>query len=317
MSDGDSLDPAQYGYTVVSNYALYFWRPYLGNTAFALWELLLSFCYGERDIAYPSISRLARMLTNSDHSRAVVTGRRRAGRDGAAPRGAGSERNPSRCAGALDVLCREGLVEVTRRGHGPTASYTFRVRKTLPLLRPDQVARLSPSLQRDHANWLERHRIVQAEGEWDIRPCPPPMPHEALAAPGITPGVAALTSEAGGSSPADRHTTGIAPPLTNNPTEQALMNHWWQEALEELRLQLTRSAYETCLLGAKACSFRDGVLTVQAPGDLAREKLEHRLAPVIRRVLIAVSDAQVQDVCFLGKSYGEGGGFTTPQHGGR
>ncbi|MGB9578151.1 MAG: DnaA N-terminal domain-containing protein, partial [Halothiobacillaceae bacterium] len=85
----------------------------------------------------------------------------------------------------------------------------------------------------------------------------------------------------------------------NNPTEQNLMNYWWQETLEELRLQLTRSAYETCLVRAKACSFRDGVLTVQAPGDLAREKLEHRLAPLIRRILIAVSDAQVQQVRFV------------------
>ena len=44
--DGVEFDPAQQGYTQVHNYALYFWRPYLGNTAFALWELLLSFCSG-------------------------------------------------------------------------------------------------------------------------------------------------------------------------------------------------------------------------------------------------------------------------------
>jgi len=73
--EGEELDPAQRGYTQVHNYAHYFWRPYLGNTAFALWELLLSFCYGEHDTAFPSISRLARMLTNSDHSRPTVTGR--------------------------------------------------------------------------------------------------------------------------------------------------------------------------------------------------------------------------------------------------
>ncbi|MBC7233926.1 MAG: hypothetical protein H5T68_11880 [Chloroflexi bacterium] len=285
---GDSLDPAQCGYTVVSNYALYFWRPYLGNTAFALWELLLSFCYGERDIAYPSISRLARMLTNSDHNRAVVTGRRRRAKDAGAA-------SPSRHEGALDILHREGLVQVIRRGYGPTASYTFRVCKTLPLLRPEQVARLSPSLQRDHANWLERHGIGTPPCEEALAPAASPP----SAAPHTTPIAPSPTPDASRPSPTAPNTARPVLPLTNNSREENLMNHWWQEALDELRLQLTRSAFETCLLRSKAHSFHDGVLMVQAPGDLAREKLQHRLAPLIRRVLLAVSDAQVQQVCFF------------------
>ncbi|MGQ9494075.1 MAG: hypothetical protein ACUVR2_09970 [Anaerolineae bacterium] len=284
----DSCDPAQYGYTMVSNYALYFWRPYLGNAAFSLWELLLSFCYGERDIAYPSISRLARMLTNSDHNRAVVTGRRKP-----AARASGVS-STARYEGALDILCREGLVQVIRRGRGPTVSYTFRVCKVLPLLRPDQVARLSPSLQRDHDNWLERHGLAS-----QARDDPAPG-----AASCITPVTPLPTPVREHKSPIVLEAAGPAAPLTNNTQGENLMNHWWQETLAELRLQLARSAYETCLLGTKACSFRDGVLTVQAPGDLAREKLEHRLAPVIRRVLIAVSDAQVREVCFLSKGLG-------------
>jgi len=63
---GAERDPARTGFTVVHNYAHYFWRPYLGNAAFSLWELLVSFCYGNKDTAFPSLSHLARMLTNSD-----------------------------------------------------------------------------------------------------------------------------------------------------------------------------------------------------------------------------------------------------------
>nr|MBC7245518.1 hypothetical protein [Chloroflexota bacterium] len=286
---GDAFDPAQHGYTIVSNYALYFWRPYLGNTAFALWELLLSFCYGERDIAYPSISRLARILTNSDHNRAVVTGRRKSDAKG-------SNGQDSRYAGALETLRREGLVQVSRYGDGPTASYTFRVCKSLPLLRPEQVAHLSPSLQRDHANWLERHGLArQRRGEDQIHPCDLEMP----AAPGITPAVPSPTTVTERYSPPAPGNTGLAAPITNNTSEEDRMNHWWQETLQELRLQLTRNTFETCLLGSEVHSFHEGVLTVHVPGDLAREKLQHRLAPLIRRVLAAVSEAQVREVCFV------------------
>ena len=48
--DGVDVNPAVEGFTMTHNYAHYFWRPYLGNTAFAVWELLLSFCYGDRDV---------------------------------------------------------------------------------------------------------------------------------------------------------------------------------------------------------------------------------------------------------------------------
>jgi hypothetical protein len=134
---GVEANPAQHGYTAVYNYASYFWRPYLGSSAFALWELLLSFCYGDNNTVYPSIARLARMLTNSDRSRAVVTGRRKAGK-------VSRTAQVSRGNGALDVLRRERLVQVLRKGDGPISSYTFRVCKMLPVLRPEQVARLSP-----------------------------------------------------------------------------------------------------------------------------------------------------------------------------
>jgi hypothetical protein len=281
---GVGFNPAQRGYTIVHNYAHCFWRPYLGNTAFALWELLLSFCYGDCDTAFPSISRLARMLTNSDHSRAVVMGRRST--KGAAGDGAASKR---RSAGALDVLRRERLVQVMQRGQGPTTRYTFRLLQSLPLLRPEQVARLSPGLQRDHALWLERYAI-DTQAYHDAYTSAPSQPGGAD--PGLTPMARHLT-------PVDSDDSRNAPRSTNNPHDKDLMKYWWKEVLAERRLLLTRDMFDNCLFGTKACAFEDGVLTVQAPSEWARQTLE-RMRVGIQRSLFAISAGRVQGVRFLG-----------------
>jgi hypothetical protein len=283
--DGVQVNPTGRGYTAVPNYAHYFWRPYLGNTAFALWELLLSFCYGDTSTVYPSITRLARMLTNSDHSRAVVTGRTR-NRNGAA----------CRDIGALDVLRRERLVQVVRRSGGQMSSYTFRVLKTLPVLRPDQVARLSTRLQRDHRVWLQRRGIDLAaydEAFPTLDPAEPSARHPAArctAAPAIT--LIAAT----GTSPCAQGTASAVPGSTNHPQEASLPNHWWQDALTELQSQLTRSTFEICLLRTQVQSFRDGVLTLRAAGPLPRDFLQHRLLPLIQRTLHTASHGHVRQV---------------------
>jgi len=276
---GSPFDPAQQGYTVVHNYALYFWRPYLGNTAFALWELLVSFCYRESETAYPSISRLARMLTNSDHSRAVVTGRhRRRGKD------------QPRYPGALGVLRRERLVQVMARGEGRAVRYTFRVRKQLPLLRPHQVARLSPRLQRDHVTWLQRYGIdLQAyhrafdptsSSQRKADPAPPP------------PGEDRITTAAA------RGTTGEAPSSTKNPQEEAPYQKWWRETVQGMRTQLAPAMFAFFVAETDASSFQDGVLTVKVASQTARDILQRRLVVTVRRTLLAVSDGQVQEVHF-------------------
>lgn len=289
---GVEVNPAQHGYTAVYNYAHYFWRPYLGNTAFALWELLLSFCHGEKDTVYPSLSRLARMLTNSDHSRAVVTGRRRTC---GVPRG----------NGALDVLRRERLVQIIRAGDGHMSSYTFRVRKTLPVLRPEQVTRLSSALQRDHAVWLERRGIDPAVYREAFAPRAPADPPELRPAPDGPCAPALTPHDAPGSSPSAPRTTpdaprttGAVPGSTNHPQEESLLNKWWKDALTELQPQLTPSTFETCLARTKVHSFQDGVLTLQAASPLARDFLQHRLLPLIQRTLHSTSQAQVRQIVF-------------------
>ena len=84
------------------------------------------------------------------------------------------------------------------------------------------------------------------------------------------------------------------------------MKNWWQEALGELRLQLTRSMFDTTLLPTEVCSFQDGELTIQAPTTLICERLQHRLRPLIRRTLVAVSEGEVQQVRFIARRSNDG-----------
>jgi len=293
---GEYIDPAQQGYAVVHNYAAYFWRPYLGNTAFALWELLVSFCYGERDVAFPSISRLARMLTNSDHSRAIVTGRRRPPSTNTADPTA-----QRRTLGALEVLRRERLVQVRRRGRGPMARYTFRVLKTLPLLRPEQVEHLSPKLQYDHANWLERYGVDDAayRQAYEEEVAPPAQSHgemhaagSTLAAPDTTAAVTAIAVAASGE-PAS------APDSTNNLHKDNQMEKWWQDTLDSLRLQMLRVPFHTYLGNTHPVAWQDGELTVRAVAPWQREFLEFRIAPLVLRELAEVSEGRVRSVRFV------------------
>ena len=320
---GEAFDPAERGFTAVHNYALYFWRPYLGNTAFGLWELLVSFCYGDSDTAFPSLSRLSRMLTNSDHSRAVVTGRRG-------------------YRGALDRLQREGLVQVSRRGQGPTARYTFRMCKVLPLLRPEQVAHLSPGLRRDHAWWLERLGIDASayqgafpvrESPWSLDqgerspPCGANGARRDASSPGDTPTPeggeaphpirgdasrskclpsARRASAAPGNTPVHRGRAGAAPRSkgeaahsANNTQEEDPLTIWWKETTDALKGQMDPAAWHNWLAGSRAVAFQDGELTVQAPSAWVREALERRLAMVVRRLLVAASEGRVRKVRFV------------------
>ncbi len=303
---GAPLNPAQHGYTMVHNYALYFWRPYLGSTAFALWELLLSFCHAGRDTAYPSISRLARILSNSDHSRAVLTGRNRAkSRDGKRGRSR-RQRVKERHKGALDTLRRERLVQLMRRGRGQATRYTFRVLQSLPLLSPVQVQQLSPGLQRDHRFWLQRYGIhEQAHRQAFAAPASPsdasPDPPDAV---GDAPGTSRDATGDGGAAPGDG---GDAPRSTNITHEKDYPTIWWKELEQELRHQLERSTFDTCVLGAKVLSFQEGVLTVQARGEFARHMLQDRLTLAVQRTMAAVSDGEVREVRFVCQPPGKEG----------
>ena len=269
------------GFTMVPHYAQYFWRPYLGMAAFALWQMLVSFCYGTKDTAWPSISRLSRMLTNSDNSRHVVRGRVR--------RDHGRERF---VPGALQVLERERLVRVlgaednhgphaTRGSHatrGPDASrgatYVFRVRKSLPLLRPEQVARLSPSLQRDHVRFLSR-----AEGSKK------------------SPGALDTSADAWDTEPDDADKGPDAWDGTNNNYQehQRTIDDKWKDVVSELSLQLDPAVWDRLVKLTEAyMDAEEEVLTITCRDQYALDFLEHRYARFVQRAVKLVYGQELE-----------------------
>lgn len=315
----DIVDPAHQGFTIVHNYALYFWRPYLGNTAFALWVLLVSFAFGDDGIAYPSISRLARILSNSDNSRAIITGRRK-------------ERESRGYAGALALLRHERLVQTIARGHGPNVRYVFRVLKQLPLLRPEQVARLSPRLQEDHANWLDRYGIAyedyydafapvdaargstSAEGQAAAPPAPrarwgqgrpgtaaprtPPAAPRASAprTPAAAPGADRAAPGNGGAAP---RPTGDAPDETNNTSSISLYQYWWEEALIVFRKQVGDLMVDAYLGKLQPIGLKDGIFYLRAPKDSLAKEIPNRFAGCLR-LMVGISLGEVQEVRVIG-----------------
>jgi len=280
----EDSDPAglSMGFAMIPHYAQYFWRPYLGLAAFALWELLLSFCYGSKDTAWPSVLRLSRMLTNSDNSRHVVRGRVR--------RDHGRERF---VPGALQVLERERLVRVLyadagrgaegRRGAQVSrgATYIFRVRKSLPLLRPEQVAGLSPSLQRDHARFLARAEgskkspgaLDTPAGAWDAEP------------------------DDWGSSPDDGDKRPDTRDGTNNnyQEDQIRIDDRWEDVVSELSLQLDPAVWDRLVKLTKAyMDAEEEVLTITCRDRYALDFLENRYARFVQRAVKLVYGRELE-----------------------
>ena len=136
-----SLEPTLHGHHVVWNYSTRFWLPLLGPTAWATWQALIGFCYGEKDSCWPSISLLADMAAGGNRN--IIKGRWRT---------EGGER--VRMPGALQVLEDHGLISV--EGKPGDQRYMFHVQKEPPLLSPDQVASLPGRLQEMHEALLYR-----------------------------------------------------------------------------------------------------------------------------------------------------------------
>ena len=148
-----AYDPTVRGWVMTANYAWQFWLAYLGAVPFALWNTLRSFpaAYQKKHRPFwPSIQTLADIITGGDRKRLL-------GREACAGRG--------RTVGALEVLERERVVWVQRRGQGTSMRYMFRVLDHLPLLTPAQVATLSERLQERHARELARCEVDREEWE--------------------------------------------------------------------------------------------------------------------------------------------------------
>ena len=54
------LEPTLRGYHLAWNYGTRYWLALLGPIPWAAWQTLLSFCFGDRDTCWPSITTYAR-----------------------------------------------------------------------------------------------------------------------------------------------------------------------------------------------------------------------------------------------------------------
>lgn len=59
---GHTTDPTKDGYQILYNYESTYWRAVVGSPAWALYEVLRSFCHKQNNICYPSVNLLLDIL---------------------------------------------------------------------------------------------------------------------------------------------------------------------------------------------------------------------------------------------------------------
>jgi len=135
-------DPTKKGFVQVSNYAIQFWQPYLGQKAFRLWLTIRSFAYTAGKSVWPSITTLAHICFRGN--RQQIIGRNSQGKY---------------YPGVLETIERERIIWYKRS----TNYYIFRVLNSLPLLTPTQLSTLSTPLQERHRRFLKRCQLDYEE----------------------------------------------------------------------------------------------------------------------------------------------------------
>jgi hypothetical protein len=269
------LEPTRRGFQVTYNYAVRFWLPVLGPGCFAVWQALISFCFGDRDTCWPSISLLADMAARGNRN--LITGRWR---------GQGESRR--RQKGALEKLEDHGLLTVETRHAGPETRYTFHVLKEPPLLTPEVLARLPRRLRQMHSDLLGRCGL-DAETYQLI--------HRGAAAQGSSGAGDAIGGAAQGTGAAAQGTT-------KHYKESKILEEVWRETKSALSREMTELNFRTYLSDTHALAFHRGrgVLIVQTPNPLTTETLAHRFRPTIVRTIrnlqLAFDEVPVQDVQF-------------------
>lgn len=133
-------------------YVWLFWRPYLGATAFDLWQLLIrcQLLVRQRgDGRWPALARIADAM--GEGGRIAILGR------------PATKSHPGQ-AGALDRLVLEGLVVYAVRGEGAGQRYEFDVAEVVPVLTPWQVKELPAR----YKGVVKLHRKMMKErGLWE------------------------------------------------------------------------------------------------------------------------------------------------------
>jgi len=109
----------------------------------------------------------------------------------------------------------------------------------------------------------------------------------------------------GGGKTPPRYGGGKTPPLTRTMNQNDTNNNkdpepndpaveLWQDALQDLRGQMTASMFADWLAPTVAVQLDDDTLTVQAPNERAREWLDVRLRSTVERSVVAIHGERLQ-----------------------
>jgi hypothetical protein len=258
------LEPTLRGYHVAWNYGTRYWLPLLGPLPWAVWQTLLSFCFGERDTCWPSIELLADIAARGN--RHLILGRWR---------GKGSDRR--RQPGALEILQEAGLLAIETQHSGRQTRYRFHLLKEPPLLAPDQLAKLPGRLQESHAALLARCGVDQQTY--------PQLIHT-LRRRGAQDTI-----------PYVQDTTPCAQDTANKYKEERLREEVWKRIKNALKPEISTPNYDAYLADTQALAFnRDtGTMVVAVSSPQAATQLNNYFVMTIKRA-IANTDATIQGV---------------------
>lgn len=117
--------------TWVSNYVLTFWMPIMGVGPFTTYLQLVKFCFGEKEIAYPSVPTLARMMGVSD-------------------------RTVQKYMRELQDLGFVNVIQVWDTVKNTNKTNLYLLSRTIPYLTDKQLEKLPQQLQNEHAKFVEK-----------------------------------------------------------------------------------------------------------------------------------------------------------------
>ncbi|MDY7039236.1 MAG: DnaA N-terminal domain-containing protein [Chloroflexota bacterium] len=87
----------------------------------------------------------------------------------------------------------------------------------------------------------------------------------------------------------------------------------WSQALHELRLQMTRATFDTCMQETYIVDVREGIITVAVRSEYARDWLESRLLSLVERTLAGLLGKPVSvQIVVSGKGFGSKGPDDSP-----
>ncbi len=141
-----TFDDPHIPFIQVQKYAILYWMPLIGNLALAVWEILRTMDKQNEGIGKRHPISVELIAATTVTNRQAITG---------------CQRKEGWQDGAFDFLNREKLALIERIGQNPaTCIWYARVRNHVPLLTPQQVARLPEIIQMRHTRFLRESDIA-------------------------------------------------------------------------------------------------------------------------------------------------------------